>query len=240
MFILRDGSQVVDSRLGRLKQFDARSRQHGIFDTPSLDGGIDLRLRPIISRRWVKTFGQEHLDQGQLGACVGMGMTAALEHEPGIISLGSDFAKRLYFSIQQNDEYPGGEYPGADPVAGGTSLLAALQYMKAAGLIKGYVWAFTLEQVLIGIGYYGVAIFGLSWTRDMLFPASDGFCRPTGRDMGGHCTAGTCVNIYDKTISGPNSWGDGWNPALQGDWKMTWSDIADRLHAGGECAFIRK
>ena len=67
------------------------------------------------------------------------------------------------------------------PERGEKELLALLKQMRSSGLIKSYCWAFNLEQVLIGIGYFGTAILGLSWTSGMTDPSQgDGISRPTG------------------------------------------------------------
>ena len=86
--ILRDGKTITeDPRCGLIPQEDTRAEH--LFAAAPPDGGIDLSLRELISKRRVKKFGDPLLNQEQWSACAGMTMAAALEHEPGIRTMGS-------------------------------------------------------------------------------------------------------------------------------------------------------
>ncbi len=232
--ILCDGSTVEDPRLGRIPQFDPRSLSYGIMDaTPD---GIDLRTREIISKVRIKAKGP-HLDQGREGSCVGNGFTNVMRYEPNIGDLSKydeHFAvTEIYRPAQKEDEFPGEE-----PEMSGTSLIAALKVAKRKGFIKEFRWAFNLEQMCIGIGYYGAAMIGVNWYQGMERPDKDGFIYPTGRVMGGHCVAVVGCNKDTKLFRIVNSWGNGWGD--NGECYISCDDMDKLLHERGECAFVLK
>jgi len=236
--ILRDGKTITeDPRCGLIPQEDTRAEH--LFAAAPPDGGIDLSLRELISKRRVKKFGDPLLNQEQWSACAGMTMAAALEHEPGIRTMGSEWAINFYFDAQDHDSFPGSERPG-DPIQGyGTSMVAICEEAKRQGLIKNWYRAHTIEEVIIGLGYYSCPLFGFEWTDGMMYPNHKGLSVPTGKTVGGHAHLGTFVNLRDGLLGGPNSW-DGWNPAQNGFWVMKISDVENRLHHGGECVFLEK
>jgi len=237
--ILRDGkTETLDPRCGLIPQDDPEATH--IFAAKPPDGGIDLSKRDLISKRRIKKFGDPNLNQESWSACAGMTMAAALEHEPGIRSLGSEWAINFYFDAQDHDTFPGSERPG-DPVQGkGTSMVAICEEAKRQGLIKNWYRAYTIEEVIIGLAYYSCPLFGFLWTENMMYPSYSGMGRPTGKIIGGHAHLGTYVNLRTGIMGGPNSW-DGWNKAADGFWMMKIADVENRLTTdGGECVFIEK
>ena len=235
--ILRDGSEVLDSRFGLIKQDDPVATS--LFAAPPPDGGIDLSKRELISKKRIKKFGDPLLNQEHWSACAGMTMTAALEHEPGIRTIGSEWGINFYFDAQDHDEFPGSERPGSSIKGYGTSMLAVCEEAKRRGLIKSWHRAYTIEEVIIGLGYYSCPLFGFTWTEGMADPDSKGLSHPTGKIIGGHAHLGTFVNLRDELIGGPNSWFE-WNKVMHGFWVMKISGVENRLHHGGECIFIEK
>jgi len=236
--ILRDGSKTLDPRCGLIFSGETEAVK-SLYSLPPTDGGIDLRKRPLINKRRIRNLSDAPLEQ-HISSCVGMGITNMLEHERGISSRGSEWATELYFEVQRHDAFPGGEYEGADPVAGGTSIYDALVYAKKAGLILDFVRARTMDEVLSGICYHSSgAILGLDFTEGMMVPDEQGLCRPTGRSVGGHCIFGRDFYLDRGIVRGPNSW-PGWNPWLAGDWAMTVKDLDYSLRRGGECWFAVK
>ena len=238
--LLRDGkTETLDYRCGLIPEANPNASLYPLYAAAPPDGGIDLSRRELISKRRIKKFGDPILNQGEWSACGGMAMTGALEHEPGIRSLGSLWALNFYFDTQDHDQFPGSERPG-DPVQGkGTSLVALCREAKRRGLIKGWYNARTIEEVIIGLGYYGCPIFGFDWTDGMSNPDHKGLCHPVGRSIGGHAHIGTFVNLRDDLMGGPNSW-PYWNRIMHGFWVMRISDVENRLKRGGECVFIDK
>lgn len=238
--LLRDGSKVADKRCGLIFSGDT-PEVPGLFAMAPPDGGIDLSERELISKVRIKTPGQKVFNQGKYGSCVGQGFTAAGEHEDGIQTLGEIWALDFYFAVQKVDSYPGGEYSGAKPRVGGTSIEDALELAYKIGYIEGFCRARTVEEAMIGIGYYSTAIFGMMWTDGMMTPDKQGICRPIGRKAGGHCIAGTIVNLDKEIIGGPNSWGPVWNKTKVGYWFMKVADVDNQLrNCGGECWLIKK
>ena len=236
--ILRDGSKTLDPLCGLIFSGETEAVK-SLYSLPPADGGIDLRKRPLINKRRIRPIGDPPIIQ-VISSCVGKGITNMLEHEKGIRSLGSEWADNFYFEVQKRDQFPGGEYPGADPVAGGTSIYDALVYAKEIGLITDFVRARTMDEVLSGICYHSSgAIFGLDWTEGMMRPDRNGISRPTGRSVGGHCTYGRDFYLNKDIVRGPNTWPD-WNPWLAGGWAMTVKDLDHSLRRGGECWFAVK
>jgi len=235
--LLKDGkTETLDPRCGLIPEEDPTAPH--ILSVPPPDGGIDLSHRELISKYRVKKFFDPLLNQGKWSACAGFGFAAFMEHEPRISSLGDDWALEFYFRVQDNDQWPGSERPGSSPKSYGTSLAATLQTAKQEGLIESHCRAYTVEEVIRGIAYYGSAILGLIWTDGMMNPKADGLSVPTGRSIGGHCTAGTFVNLHRNLIGGPNSWPD-WNRIRGGYWVMDLDDFA-KVFKNGECAFAKK
>jgi len=235
--ILKDGkTETQDSRCGLIFQDDPTAPN--LLSMAAPDGGIDLGERELISKYRVKKFGAPLLNQRHWSACAGFGFTAFLEHEPGISTLGDDWALQFYFRVQDNDQWPGSERPGTTPISKGTSLFATLQTAKQEGLITEHCRARTVDEVIRGIDYYGSAILGLEWTDGMVEPRPDGLSVPTGEIVGGHCAAGTFVNLHQNIIGGPNSWPH-WNRRRKGYWVMDLDDFGEVLRRG-ECVFARK
>jgi len=235
---LRDGSETKDPRCGLIFSGDSPDIP-GLFSLPPADGGIDLRKRELINKRRIRNLGDAPLEQF-ISSCVGMGFTNMLEHEKGISSRGSEWATEFYFEVQRRDQLPGGEYPGAYPVMGGTSIYDALVYAKEIGLISDFVRARTMDEVLSGMCYHpSGAIFGLDWTEGMMRPDRKGMSRVTGRSVGGHCTYGRDFYLKQGIVRGPNSWPE-WNPWLNGDWAMSTKELDKALRRGGECWFACK
>ena len=235
--ILKDGkTETRDSRCGLIFQPDPTAPH--LLSMAAPDGGIDLNERELISKYRVKKFYDPLLNQRHWSACGGFGFAAMLEHEPGIRSLGDEWALEFYFRTQDNDQWPGSERPGSNPISYGTSIAAILQTAKQEGLITEACRAYTVDEVIRGIDYYGSAVLGLEWTDGMMEPRADGLSVPSGEVVGGHCTAATFVSLHQRLIGGPNSWSN-WNTRYNGYWRMDLDDFAEVLR-NGECAFARK
>lgn len=225
---LRDGTQAADPRLDRLVRFDERSRGFGI--RPMIP--VTRRVR---SRQWECDV---WLDQGREGACVGFGLAHELAAKPSPVRpMTAAYAREsIYWAAQRDDEWPGGSYPGAEPVYEGTSVLAGLRTVRRLGWCEGYRWAFGLLDLLIGLAWSGPAVLGVAWYEGMLQPDGAGQIRPTGRIAGGHCILATGVDAASKRVWLHNSWGRGWG--LDGDCWLTWDDADVLLKQQGEAAFL--
>jgi len=216
---------MIERTFDRIESFDPRSRQFPVVE--------QFEERELISRVWnVGSW----LDQGREGACVAFGITHALLAEPKQGDkeiLTEEFAHDVYQNATENDEFP-----GKAPEQSGTSVKAGLVEVKKRGLIKSFHWSFRLHEALLGLAWYGPAVIGVKWTRDMTEPDEWGFIHPTGRVVGGHCCLVSSINIHRETVCIHNSWGADWG--TDGRAWLTWEDFESLLEDGGECAFLDK
>lgn len=225
---LRDGSTVTDPRLGRIAQFDERSRAFPIR--------LLVEAKKPRSYTWrCNTW----LDQGQEGACVGFSWSHELAARPVEQAVDAAYARRLYHEAQKIDEWPGGSYPGARPVYEGTSVLAGAKVLSKWGRIPEYRWAFGLQDLILAVGYTGPAVIGVNWYERMFAPGSDGFLRVGGAVAGGHAIAVIGVSVPRRAFRLHNSWGKSWGD--QGRAWLSWDDMERLLHEQGDaCVPVKR
>ena len=224
---LKGGASTNDVRLDRVVQFDERSRDYA------------LRLpRGRRKRRSYTWRCDKYLNQGEEGACVGFSIGHELIARPAPVKrIGPTYCReKIYWEAQRQDEWPGGDFPDASPKYDGTSLLAGVKVAHGLGWFEEYRWTFTLESFLLGLGYHGPAVIGVSWHNDMYTPDANGFIRPTGGVSGGHCILANGVNVKERTVTLHNSWGKSWG--IDGECKIRWSDMEDILMDDGEAVFF--
>lgn len=233
---LRHGSSY-DPRLDRLRQVDLRSLNYPVSELLWQHGS---KIRPYT---WPLPTALM-LDQGTDGACVGAAFAHDLAAMPKVVrGVTMPWAvHRIYWEAQKLDPWQGGSYPGAEgnPYEG-TSVLAGAQATKALGWITEYRWAFTLRDFASAIGHIGPGVIGVDWYQGMHETDADGFIRPTGTVLGGHCVLVNGVSVV-KTKGGDvdpvrsyftitNSWGVGWG--LDGRCRLSFVDAAV-LWPGGD------
>ncbi len=246
---MKDGSRHDDS-LGRLVEFDERSRSYPIRNmVPTAVPSEHLR-----SRTW-RIIAGFVLDQGREGACVGFSVTHTIMANPIERMFMEDEAhefaiREIYWPAQQIDPWPGGAYPGADPFYEGTSVLAGVKAAQQHGYFQEYRWAFGIEDLILGLVSTGPAILGLNWYMNSYAPDADGYITPTGPWVGGHAIVARAVRLKWKRETGNlqdldwdassvvlrNSWGPSWGP-LWGDCLVSLSVMADWLRNDGEAVF---
>jgi hypothetical protein len=222
--IFKDGSSVIDERLDRLEHFDERSRSYAV-DTSGWEPVRKMWQYPTV------------LNQLNTGGCTAFGMSHLLLSTPLSVKkpkLDAQFARvKIYYPSQKNDPWPGGEYPGAYPVYGGTSVLTMLQTVKQLGLITEYKWNFSLEDVILTIGNDRPIGLGTTWYDTMSEPDKDGFISPrNGKKVGGHFCVIIGVDPYKHFVTILNSWGGGWGD--DGTAKMTFDSLAFLMRSGSE------
>jgi hypothetical protein len=221
--IVKDGT-VQEDGLGRLKQFDERSRSFAAVEV------IDRKPRSYTNN--FRAY-DPRLDQGREGACVGHAFANDLAVWPVMVpDVVNATAQAIYFAAQKRDPWSGGAYPGASPQYEGTSVLAGAQVVqKELGLIESYYWCFGLDQVIQTLGYWPI-VFGLDWHAGMMRTDSNGFIHPTGTVVGGHAILGRGINLKRKEVLLRNSWGPSWG--INGDCKISFDDLGKLLAAQGE------
>lgn len=224
MPILRNGARVNDPRLTRIQQFDERSRSFPITAT--------ITATKPRSYTWSCP---THLDQGNLGSCVGNGWTHELMAKPvAVKGLDEKFAvEKIYYEAQKVDEFAGGSYPGAVPYSEGSSVLAGAKVVTKLGYIKQYRWAFGVDDLIMAVGHSGPAVIGIDWLDNMFDPDKNGFIHASGPLAGGHCLLAKGVNVTNEYFLLHNSWGNSWGP-LKGDAKISFKDMDFLLRRGGE------
>ncbi len=209
---LRDGTQVADSRLDRLQQFDPRSRDFPVAAVL----GSDLK-----TKTWRLN---ERNDQGPDGACVGFGVGHRLAAAPLELSkVNYDFSFALYREAQKIDPWPGEDYSG-------TSVLAGIQAAQARGHIGAYQWCFSVDDIARTVSQVGPVVVGTWWDHSMFQPDARGLLVPDGKHAGGHCylIRGVTLKPTGKRKGlGPllritNSWGKNW-----GDNGDAWITVED-------------
>lgn len=228
---LRDGTQVQDQRLDRLIEFDEQSRSFPIC------AALDPAPR-IISKRWSLPYGAPVLDQGSEGACVGFGVTNDLRFYPvAVRGLNASYAQeKIYWAAQQTDPWPGGSYPGAAPRYDGTSVLSGVKTAAALGHYGEYRWAFSEPEMALGVGHLGPAILGINWYEGMYRPNAEGYLKPTGDKVGGHCLLVIGISAAYGYYVVYNSWGPAWGK--NGTAKISRADMVRLLAENGECCLV--
>jgi hypothetical protein len=228
---LRDGTTPLDPRLDRLEEFDHRSLYYPVrtqFPIIVKSGGVTSYPSPKSKTWWAPI----HLDQGPDGACVGFACCHDLSARPHMIFKGRRFAREeLYWAAQKIDKFPGGAYPGAEPRAEGSSILAGAKVLKSLGYISAYRWAFDIEDLVGAISWVGPAIVGIPWYSGMFEPKK-GVIEPTGHLAGKHAILVKGVDLRRKQFKLHNSFGVGWGRL--GDCRISFPHLAELLEQNGE------
>jgi Papain family cysteine protease len=221
---LRDGSEVADPRLGRLRQHDDRNLN---FPVRALFGDT-----PPMPRSYTWSVGV-HLDQGNLGACVGFSFAAELAARPVVVpDIDNTDGLRLYWRAQDLDQWPGYEYEG-------TSVLAGAKAVTEAGHYSEYRWAFSESQVALAVGYKGPVVIGVNWYSGMMRPDRNGYLNLTGQVEGGHAILVHSISVKRGDYVLWNSWGADW--ADNGRARLRRADMDRLLSEDGECCLpVRK
>lgn len=165
------------------------------------------------------------LDQKSEGACVGFSIAHEIAAKPQAHAVTNDTALDIYREAQKIDEWPGEAYSG-------TSVLAGMKTASAMGWYAGYRWAFSLQDVLIAVSYYGPAVIGVWWRQGMWNTDQRGYIHAAGEKIGGHAILLNGVDTYTRTVRLHNSWGRGWGTG--GDARLTWNDLSLLLADSGE------
>jgi hypothetical protein len=174
------------------------------------------------------------LDQGSEGACVGFGTSAELSALPIALPTGTPFANKLYQLARAEDAAMGYHYPD------GATVLGGLKAAKKLGLIEGYAWAQSFEDIRDAVLGHGSVVMGTDWLTGMDSWDDDGVLSVSGEVRGGHCWA-IVGYVPDHPRHGElfelcNSWGPGWG--LHGRAYVTATGLRALFEANGEAAIV--
>lgn len=226
---LKGGFETNDPRLDRLVEFDERSRSFPIRGALTPQQTAEPR-----SYTWSC---KQYLDQRKQGACVAFAWEHELAARPVVVTYGTvetheKLARERYWEMQRTDQWPGGSYPGADPVYEGTSVLAGAKVHTQLGTIREYRWAFGIDDLALAIGYKGPAVLGVNWYTGMFDTDADGFIHVTGQVEGGHSILCNAFNAKRRIFRVHNSWNQSWG--VGGDAYLSWDDMEKLLKNDGE------
>jgi hypothetical protein len=241
--ILKTGEELLDSRVDRIEEFDARSD----------DFPVAPMLKPVhLAQPRSFTWSLHHTltqDKGD-GGCVGFAWTHELIARPREVpGLDATFAReQVYWQAQRIDQWPGGDYPEADPLMAGTSVLAGAKVLHALGYFDEYRWAQSVLEMVAVLGYLGPCVFGTRWYEGMHTPDQDHFMHPTGRRRNGHCLLANGVKVikdeggsvdFDRSfVRFQNSFGPSWG--TNGQCYMTLTDIASLWEHAEVCVPFKR
>jgi len=140
-------------------------------------------------------------------------------------------AVNFYHWAQQHDEWAGENYEGS-------SVLGAMEALKAHLYIHEYWWAEDVDQMRHAIYQFGPVELGSWWYTGMFDIDSEGFVNLTGKVEGGHAH---CLGGYDTRRDAfriDQSWNPDWG--WNGSAWLRAADAQQLLGASGECALPRK
>src|SRR3954470_10383425 len=154
---LRDGSTTTDSRLGRLKSFDERSRGFGIAGHPQFAAAPKTTI-------WTPP---PVLDQGPDGTCVGHGFEGEAGASPVEVRPCTHDDALVWFDAAAAID----EWPNTQSRADGTSVLAGAKIGVKRGFITEYRWCFSKADVYAAL-QEGPVVVGTDWLTRMFSPES--------------------------------------------------------------------
>lgn len=246
--VLKDGSTTTDRRLDRIPEFDDASRG---FQIRTL---LDTRSS-ILPRRRRRLQPGPTQDQGREGACTGFSCGHAMLSRPfKVAGVDGPWCRACYYDNQRNDDWPGGEYEGATPRYGGSSVLASMKTLVSRGLISSYRWVGAgsqtpIDDVVDTLKYVGPVCFGVNWYESMYSTQPNGILEVDASvdPVGGHAICGHDA-VYKKLpgtarralyVVLQNSWGADWGVQFKGQGGFAYvkvEDIETLLNKGGEGA----
>lgn len=184
-----------------------------------------------VSRHWTT---QAVFDQGRTNSCVGYAWKQFLLTTPLKTSAGPS-GLDIYDCARLNDEWTDND--NADL---GTSIRAGAScLLDRYGRLKSYVFAQSLNDVILWVLNKGPVVMGTLWYASMFYPDPDGFVQPNGPVVGGHAWLLNGLDIRTGVATAVNSWGTSWGQ--QGKFKLRFDVLDSLLRQDGEaCAATEK
>lgn len=166
------------------------------------------------------------LDQGATSQCVAYSLVGHLYSSPirhPRTWTTADLAA-LYRRAQELDEWPGRE-----PAYFGTSVRAGCKALQEKGLVSGYYWAQSLDDIIAWLLRDRPLILGVAWYSSFDAPGADGVLHITDGAYirGGHALLAYGVNTKKRLVRVQNSWGERWGTQLGRGWFPF--DVLERL-----------
>lgn len=89
---------------------------------------------------------------------------------------------------------------------------AGAKAVTAFGLLKSYLWSFSLQPALEWVLTNGPVVLGLNWYTSLNRPDKEGIVRltATAKNDGGHAFLWRGANTRRGLALCENSWGDAW------------------------------
>lgn len=223
MIPLVNNFYTKDIRLGRIPEFDERSRQFPIRQL------IKKTAKPV-TRSWTC---YKWLDQGDSPACTGFSVSHEAAASPVVVpKIDNAVALNLYSRAKELDEWPGDDYDGS-------SVLGAIKAGAEKGWYQEYRWSFSIDDLILAVGHSGPAVLGLNWYEGMFDPDINGYLHPVGECVGGHAILTNNVNMKGRFFTLHNSWGKSWG--INGEARISFDDLDRLLHEQGEaCVPVRR
>ena len=213
-------TNVDDKKLGRLPQFDERSREFAI-----------RTLLPAEKLRSYTWHCPVVIDQDNEGTCVGHAWAHEMAAKPLTWQSSSYLARLIYREACIIDPWSGNDQPIIN-YNYGTSVIAGAKIATQLGHYTEYRWAFGINDLLLAIGYKGPAVLGINWYADMFDPDPDGLLHVSGATSGGHAILANGVNVKKKLVRLHNSWGTDWG--VNGEAFISFDDLERLLNEQGE------
>lgn len=185
-----------------------------------------------VSRHWTT---HQVFNQGQTNSCVGYAwkqflLTTPLKTDAGPSGLD------IYDCARLRDEWPNNDAAAADL---GTTVRAGASCLTSFGRLKSYVFAQSLNDVVLWVLNRGPVVMGTAWHAAMFYPNQEGFVQPEGPIVGGHAWLLNGLDIRTGIATAVNSWGAGWG--LHGRFKLSFEVLDYLLREHGEaCAATEK
>jgi len=185
------------------------------------------------------------LNQGNTGTCVGHAWRNFLRCAPIRTVKASPSAYDIYRKAVLKDPWSSNNDEANLPDGNsgldfGTTVRAGAEAVTDLGLLKSYVWAFSLQSAVEWVLTEGPVVLGTNWYSSFR-PDAEGIVRITANASvaGGHAYLLRGVDTKRALALCSNSWGDNWGKS--GEFYLTFQDLERLIHEDGEaCSAVQK